>query len=134
MLIPTARRVPRGASAVGLVDLKVRIGNPADAKRTVELKMLLDSGAIYSVVPAAVLRRLGIEPMRKDTFSLADGRYVTRDLGGATFEIDGRRGVSTVIFGRRGDACLLGATTFEDLGLTLDPLKRQLRPLRLVLG
>jgi hypothetical protein len=35
-----------------------------------------------------------------------------------------------VIFGRRGDAALLGVVALEELGLTLDPLRRRLRPLR----
>jgi hypothetical protein len=35
-----------------------------------------------------------------------------------------------VIFGRSGDACLLGAVTLEELGLSLDLLERTLRPLR----
>ncbi len=33
-----------------------------------------------------------------------------------------------MIFGELGDAALLGALTLEALGLTLDPLKRELRP------
>jgi len=39
-----------------------------------------------------------------------------------------------VIFGRRGDASLLGVVTLEALGLRLDPLRRQLRPLRLMIA
>jgi hypothetical protein len=49
------------------------------------------------------------------------------------FEIDGRRGPSPVIFGERDDATLLGAVTLEALGLMVDPLKRQLRPLPMLL-
>ncbi|MCH7744989.1 MAG: aspartyl protease, partial [Chloroflexi bacterium] len=37
------------------------------------------------------------------------------------------------IFGEEGDSNLLGATTLESLGLILDPLKRELRPLPMVL-
>ena len=45
-----------------------------------------------------------------------------------------REGASKVIFGRRGDARLIGAVALEELGLMLDPLKRRLRPLRLMLA
>ncbi len=96
--------------------------------------MLVDSGAIYSVVPTAVLRRLGIPPRRRETFTLADGSHVRRSVGLAIFELEGREGGSQVIFGAQGDACLLGAVTLEELGLMLDPLKRQLRPLKLMLA
>jgi hypothetical protein len=39
-----------------------------------------------------------------------------------------------VVFGRRGDASLLGVMTLEALGLQLDPLRRRLRPLRLMIA
>jgi hypothetical protein len=67
------------------------------------------------------------------TFWLADGRKVKRDVGCALFEMHGRR-APRVVFGRRGDACLLGMVTLEELGLSLDPLKRRLRPLRLMIA
>jgi hypothetical protein len=39
-----------------------------------------------------------------------------------------------VIFGEPGDANLLGALTLESLGLSLDPLKRELRELPMLLA
>ena len=33
-----------------------------------------------------------------------------------------------------GDSCLLGTVTLEALGLMLDPIRRELRPLPLLLG
>ena len=38
-----------------------------------------------------------------------------------------------VIFGEDGDSNLMGATTLQALGLVLDPLRRELRPLPMVL-
>jgi predicted aspartyl protease len=85
-------------------------------------------------VPAAALRGIGIEPERTESFGLADGRSVKRQVGHAVFEIEGREGISKVIFGRRDDAWLLGMVTLEMLGLSLDPLKRRLRPLKLMIA
>jgi hypothetical protein len=48
--------------------------------------------------------------------------------------LDGRQGASPVIFGEKGDHALLGAVTLESLGVLLDPLRRELRPLPLVLA
>jgi predicted aspartyl protease len=96
--------------------------------------MLADSGARYSVVPAAVLARLGIRPERTETFTLADGTSIRRRLGIARFELGGRRAASTVIFGKAGDSALLGVVTLEELGLMIDPLRRRLRPLHPRLG
>jgi predicted aspartyl protease len=114
---------------MGTTRLKVRVSNPKDRRRFADEELLVDSGWIYAVVPASVLRGLGIEPEGKETFTLADGSHVDREIGNAIFEIDGRKRASPVIFGRRGDACLMGALTLEALGLMLDPLKRRLRPL-----
>jgi predicted aspartyl protease len=95
---------------------------------------MVDSGAVYSVVPAAILRRLGVEPHSSRTFILADGTEIKRKMGNATFRIGKQNGTSTVIFGEQGDAALLGFVSLEELGLILDPLKRVLRPLPMVLG
>jgi predicted aspartyl protease len=96
--------------------------------------MIVDSGAIYSVVPTALLRKIGVEPRRTDRFWLADGRSIRREVGNVLFQIQGSEGISKVIFGRRGDSPLLGMVTLEELGLSLDPLKRTLRPLKLMIA
>jgi hypothetical protein len=41
---------------------------------------------------------------------------------------------SPVIFGEKGDSLLFGTVSLEALGFILDPMKRQLRPLPMVLG
>jgi predicted aspartyl protease len=118
---------------MGLTSIMVRISNPADASRGGEAEMLVDSGAIFSVVPGDELRALGMAPEKTERFSLADGSSVTREVGIARFEVAGRSGGAPVIFGEPGDAWLLGVLSLESLGLLLDPFKRELRPMRLVL-
>jgi clan AA aspartic protease len=118
---------------MGITFLKLRVVNPARPRSAETLDFLIDTGAVYSVVPGRVLRRLGIKPDRTEEFTLADGSHTKRKIGGAVFEIDGRRGPSPVIFGEKDDATLLGAVTLEALGLMVDPLKRQLRPLPMLL-
>ena len=44
-----------------------------------------------------------------------------------------KKGAAPVIFGEEGDEPLLGATTLESLGLVLDPFKRRLIPMRMLL-
>jgi hypothetical protein len=84
-------------------------------------------------VSATELQALGVEAEKIERFSLADGTSVTRRVGIARFEVVGQSGGAPVIFGEPGDAWLLGALTLESLGLLLDPFKRELRPMRLVL-
>ena len=48
---------------MGLTHIRARISNPARPRAFAMVRFLVDSGAIYSVIPAAKLKRLGIEPL-----------------------------------------------------------------------
>jgi clan AA aspartic protease len=119
---------------MGLTTLELEIANVASPERTEKLEFLIDSGAIYSVVPAPVLKRLGIKPLAQQEFRLANGEKITRRKGVAVFRYKDKVGGADVIFGQEGDATLLGAFTLEALGLALDPLKRELRDLPMMLA
>jgi aspartyl protease family protein len=119
---------------MGLTVLRIEVANPARPKRTEAVDFLVDSGAIYSVVPARILRRLGIKPLADEEFRLADGSTIVRRKGGALFKYEDRVGVADVIFGEKDDSNLLGALTLEALGLSLNPLKRELSPLPMILA
>ena len=116
---------------MGLTFVKVAVGNPANGHRRESVNCLVDSGAIYSLIPGPVLRKLQIKPHSRREFILANGDVIRRRLATATFEYDGRRGDSMVIVGEPGDDPLLGATTLEGFGLVLDPFRRELRPMTL---
>ena len=119
---------------MGLTYIQANIANPARPRRSARLRFLVDSGAQYSVVPATVLRRLGIKPGRTKTFILVDGTEIKRALGQALFRVNGEEGASPVIFGEKGDSLLLGSVSLEALGFFLDPLKRELRPMPMLLA
>jgi predicted aspartyl protease len=119
---------------MGLTYIKANVINPADPKKRERVEFLIDSGAMYSVVPKTVLRRLGIKPCGAKEFTLADGTAITRKFGNAFFSIEKTPGASPVIFGEKGDSTLLGMVSLEALGYILDPLRRELRPLPMVLG
>lgn len=119
---------------MGVTVLRIQVGNVAKPELTETLEFLIDSGAIYSVVPTPVLERLGIQPLAEQEFSLANGSRIVRKRGGAFFKYRDRVGVADVIFGEGGDYTLLGATTLEALGYALDPLGRELRELPMILA
>lgn len=119
---------------MGLTVLEVEVGNPTNPEVTEKLEFLIDSGAIYSVVPTPILERLGIRPLAEQEFRLADGTKVVRKKGVALFKYGDRIGGADVIFGEEGDSMLLGAFTLEALGLSLDPLRRELKPLPMMLA
>lgn len=117
---------------MGIVYLKVKLINPAHSRKKKECDFLVESGAVYSVVPAEVLRKLGIKPSSFQEFILANGEIIKRPIGNAFFEYQGKIRAAPVVFGDKG-IYLLGATTLEALGLMLDPIRRELKPLPMVL-
>ena len=119
---------------MGLTFLSIEIGNPANPDATKSLEFLVDSGAVYSVVPRTILNELAIRPVVRQEFRLADGTRVSRDKGIALFRYGDRVGGADVIFGESGDSTLLGAMTLEALGLGLDPLRRELHPLPMMIA
>ncbi len=118
---------------VGLTHVDLDIGRPPNPESWQMVRCLVDSGAIYSVIPAAVLESLGIAPVGINEFEMADGSVIRRRVGMAAFRYEGRIGGADVVFGEEGDSNLLGAFTLEALGLALDSLRRELKPLRLML-
>ena len=119
---------------MGLTHLEIEVGNPANPEVTEALEFLVDSGANYSVVPSAVLDRLGIKPLTEQEFRLADGSKIVRKKGVAIFKYGTRIGGADVIFGEEQDSLRLGAFSLEALGLALDPLRREFRELPMTIG
>jgi predicted aspartyl protease len=119
---------------MGLTYVELEIANPAEPRRKVGVRLLVDSGAAFSVVQGSVLRRLGVRAHSRRSFILANGEKIEREVGDALFYYEGQRGASPVIFGKRGDSDLLGSVTLESLGLMLDPLRRELKPLPMMLA
>lgn len=111
---------------VGTFRVTIEIGDPAGQHfETVEA--LVDTGATYTTVPAPLLERLGIAAHVRDTFILADGRRVDRDIGRAWVRVDGRAELTLVVFGDP-ETPSLGAYTLEGLRLAADPVSRRLVP------
>ena len=119
---------------MGLTVLSLDVANPADPASREAVDFLVDSGAVYSLVPRDVLARLGIRSHSHQRFRLADGSTIDRDRGDALFFYKGRQGAAPVIFAEPGDAYLLGAVTLESLGFVLDAIHRDLIPLPMVVG
>ncbi len=103
------------------------------SKHKMEVDFMIDSGAVYSLVPKGALKNLRIAPHKSMDFFLADGTKITRRVGDAYFEYQGEGGAGPIIFGEDGDEPLLGATALQSCGLVLDPFRRELYPMRMVM-
>lgn len=118
---------------MGMTHVEIDVANVSNPDIAETVDFHVDSGATYSVVPHEVLECLGITPLAEQVFRLADGRRISRKKGGAVFKFRERIGVADVVFGESGDTNLLGAFTLEAPGLSLDPLKRELNELPMLL-
>lgn len=118
---------------MGFVNAKFSLEDIRTGGLRREIELLVDTGALYSIVPGRLLRELGIQVVQKLEFELANGQPIQREVGEARFFYDGRKAVSPVIFGEEGDAAVLGVVALESMGLEVDPVKKQIRPTRLLL-
>lgn len=109
-----------------MTKINLQVKNPQNPKKLYKGEFLVDSGATFTVVPKTILQKLGIKPVREETFFLADGRTIKRKIGHALYGINSTEGAAPVLFGEKDDSRLLGVFTLEALGFSLDPLKRKL--------
>lgn len=101
--------------------------------RRVRVRFLADSGAMYTLLPEAVVRQLQLKAVEEGVFKVADGRRIRWRLAHALFYLRGKQRIATVILGKRKDPALLGVTTLEAFGLEVDPTRRRLKPMPLLL-
>ena len=99
-----------------------------DGKKSLEMEAMVDTGASYTIVPARLLRKLGVSPIDKISLVLADGRTVKYEMGEARATISGRSIPTLVILGADDARALLGAYTLEGLRLSVDPAHARLVP------
>ena len=118
---------------MGTFTVRARVWNPHNPGRVIEVELLVDTGATYTVLPSSVLKELGVEVVRTVRLRLADGRVIERPLGEIGIEIEGFKASATpVVFGDEG-VYLLGSVTMEQLGLAPDPVERKLKPVEALL-
>lgn len=118
---------------MGMTAVKAIVFNLVNPTQQTEIEFLVDSGAVYTVIPARFLESLDITPHSERTFTLADARQITWPVGNAGFVIGSRQGASVIVFGQDDTPALLGVATLEELGLGLDPVHRELIPIPLPL-
>ena len=117
----------RGHEGMGTFSVRLQVGDPS-GQRFEAIDAMVDSGATYTVLPASLLERLGVDAHATRRFTLADGSRVERRFGRTWMRIDGKADVSPVVFWDEESLPLLGAVTLEILSLGIDPVNRRLIP------
>ena len=95
--------------------------------RTLEIRAVVDTGAVRSVIPASVAEQLGVRVRPGRMTTLADGRQVSGGVAqGIVFEIMGREAEEEAIV--LGNEVLIGQTTLESTDLVVDCRSQEVRP------
>jgi predicted aspartyl protease len=90
------------------------------------LDALVDTGAMFTSVPAEVLEELGVKPFRTMPVKYANGESADVPMGEIEAELDGQRMPILVLFGAKGVPALLGAHALEAFLLMVDPISKKL--------
>ena len=112
---------------MGTFVVEIEVGDPG-GNRFETVEALVDTGATYTMLPATLLTRLGVETAETQSFMLADGSQVRLDVGDTLLRVEGRSRYSPVVFMDSETIAVLGAVTLEIFGLGVDPIGRRLIP------
>jgi aspartyl protease family protein len=112
---------------MGFTRVKVSVSHPIELERSAEVELLVDAGALNSVVPRETLQKLGVPSQYRRRFRMANGQDIERDVGLAFFKWNDHMSGAPVVFGEPDDMPLLGVTALEAMGLQVDPVTNELK-------
>src|SRR5688572_25509229 len=96
--------------------------------RFIEINPLVDTGALYSLMPSGFLQDLGHQPDAVRVFQLADGRRVELPIADVPVRLNGEVRRVQCVFSDADVEPLLGTTTLEAFSLAADPVNETLVP------
>ena len=109
---------------MGIIRVPMQVGNPFTGQAEM-VTAVVDTGTVDSLMPASLLRRLGIEPTYTRRYRVANGAVVEYQGGSASFAAEGAGCIANVVFGPE-NTWLMGATTLQQLYLAVDPARERL--------
>jgi len=110
---------------MGHVEVKVSLSN-LEAGTKMDEKGLVDIGATLTVLPRKLADALQLS-ITAQSKAMTAGGPVSIDLSDVNVEIAGKAATVRVAISDVVDRVLIGVTTLETLGLTVDPLTGQLK-------
>jgi clan AA aspartic protease len=114
---------------MGLTHVTVTVKGLGSSAGAYQADFLIDTGAIDSLAPAAELRRIGVQPVGRTVYELADGTIQEYPFGLVEITFMGEITAGRIIFGPDDAEPLLGVTALESVGITVDPADRTLKRL-----
>jgi clan AA aspartic protease len=114
---------------MGLTYVTAKIEPVRDGRGAYEAQFLVDTGATDTLVPGGELRRIGVVPVGRMAYELADGTLTEYSFGLGRIEFMGEVTAGRVIFGPDNCEPLLGVTVLESVGILVDPTNKTLKRL-----
>jgi clan AA aspartic protease len=115
---------------MGLIHVPVALHNNIKGTgASYSARFLVDTGATDSMAPSAELLAIGITPVGRKSYELADGSRHEYEFGLVRIELLGEVTAGRVLFGPDDVEPLLGVTALESIGITIDPATGTLRRL-----
>ena len=104
-----------------------------DGARCREIVAPVDTRSLYSIIPAEILRELGIEPVIESRFNYRDGSILNLPIGWTRVALPGKAGHSHIAFGNAPRQTVIGGLTLVELALAADPENKRFIPGELTL-
>ena len=117
---------------LGTFKVTVRIFGP-EGDESPEMAAVVALGSTYTAVPRDILESLGVVPLERATFELADGSIAEYEIADVRIRLGDSVRTVPVTFGPEATDTLLGATALEIFRLVADPVRRELVPVHLPL-
>ena len=112
---------------MGVFRVALEVGSPA-GDQYVAVQALVDTWAIYTMLPEDLLDLLEVKRLQSDVFEMADDSLGEYWIGSTTVRLQGSELPVPVVFARPGSTPLVGATTLQLLRLIVDPVETRLLP------
>ena len=115
---------------MGLTHVAVRLFNSPHSQDTYEADFLVDTGATDPMAPASALKNVGILPIGKDVYEMANGELVEYEYGNVEMTFMGEVIPGRILFGPDNSEPILGVIALQSAGFIVDPKNERLRKLR----
>ena len=121
-----------GDDPSAVFDATLTVYSP-DGSRCREIVAPVDTRSFHSVIPAEILRELGIEPVIESVFNFRDGSIGKLPIGLARVTLPGKTGHSKSLSAKDPRQTVIGSLTLTELALAADPEHERFVPAELSL-
>src|SRR5262245_14193526 len=130
-----------GAKKMGRFAVQLEVANRNDMRKADEgtlepekvrrmtIEGIVDNGAVRLVLPAKVVKQLGLAAGRKVRVKYADQHVATRELVQDVYvNLQGRDGIFSAFVEPKRDRALVGAIVLEEMDFLVDPTNERVVP------